>query len=182
MFYSKKCGAIKSVKIEKHRKKKAAFAKANYALVEFAHKDSVEVHSIVDCVIVTNLDSVISLAGCWPGEEERGPHWSRLPANHLQSWSHGQCCCSGCGQIRQGTHYSWTRHVVEDIRNLNFFFSLDILLGWIFFILQYAQCHYALLQVFTLKWHLFWLLLCRFVYILASYCTCCFQNVYNHMY
>ena len=64
MFYSKKCGAIKSVKIEKHRKKKAAFAKANYALVEFAHKDSVEVHSIVDCVIVTNLDSVISLAGC----------------------------------------------------------------------------------------------------------------------
>jgi hypothetical protein len=44
MFYSKKCGAIKSVKIEKHRKKKAAFAKANYALVEFAHKDSVEVN------------------------------------------------------------------------------------------------------------------------------------------
>ena len=43
MFYSKKCGAIKSVKIEKHRKKKAAFAKAMYALVEFAHKDSVEV-------------------------------------------------------------------------------------------------------------------------------------------
>ena len=47
MFYSKKCGAIKSVKIEKHRKKKAAFAKANYALVEFAHKDSVEVHTII---------------------------------------------------------------------------------------------------------------------------------------
>ena len=45
MFYSKKCGAIKSVKIEKHRKKKAAFAKANYALVEFAHKDSVEVYT-----------------------------------------------------------------------------------------------------------------------------------------
>ena len=43
MFYSKKCGAIKSVKIERHRKKKAAFAKAMYALVEFAHKDSVEV-------------------------------------------------------------------------------------------------------------------------------------------
>ena len=43
MFYSKKCGAIKSVKVEKHRKKKSAFAKANYALVEFAHKDSVEV-------------------------------------------------------------------------------------------------------------------------------------------
>ena len=64
IFYSKKCGAIKSVKIEKHRKKKAAFAKANYALVEFAHKDSVEVHSIVDCVIIANLDSVISLAGC----------------------------------------------------------------------------------------------------------------------
>ena len=46
MFYSKKCGAIKSVKVEKHRKKKAAFAKANYALVEFAHKDSVEVLTI----------------------------------------------------------------------------------------------------------------------------------------
>ena len=43
LFYSKKCGAIRSVKIEKHRKKKAVFAKANYALVEFAHKDSVEV-------------------------------------------------------------------------------------------------------------------------------------------
>ena len=43
MFYSKKCGAIKSVKMEKHRKKKATFAKAMYALVEFAHKDSVEV-------------------------------------------------------------------------------------------------------------------------------------------
>ena len=43
MFYSKKCGAIKSVTIEKHRKKKTAFAKAKYALVEFAHKDSVEV-------------------------------------------------------------------------------------------------------------------------------------------
>lgn len=43
MFYSKKCGAIKSVKIEKHRKKKASFNKAKYALVEFAHKDSVEV-------------------------------------------------------------------------------------------------------------------------------------------
>ena len=46
MFYSKKCGAIKSVKVEKHRKKKSAFAKANYALVEFAHKDSVEVHTL----------------------------------------------------------------------------------------------------------------------------------------
>ena len=43
MFYCKKWGAIKSVKIEKPRKKKAAFSKANYALVEFAHKDSVEV-------------------------------------------------------------------------------------------------------------------------------------------
>ena len=43
MFYSKKCGAIKSVTIEKHRKKKTSFAKAKYALVEFAHKDSVEV-------------------------------------------------------------------------------------------------------------------------------------------
>ncbi len=43
MFYSKKCGAIKSVKIEKHRKRKATFDKAKYALVEFAHKDSVEV-------------------------------------------------------------------------------------------------------------------------------------------
>lgn len=42
LFYSKKCGAIKSVKIDVHKKKKAAFAKANYALVEFAHKDSVE--------------------------------------------------------------------------------------------------------------------------------------------
>ena len=50
MFYSKKCGAIKSVKIEKHRKKKAAFAKANYALVEFAHKDSVEVLLVVTLV------------------------------------------------------------------------------------------------------------------------------------
>ena len=29
--------------IEKHRKKKTSFAKAKYALVEFAHKDSVEV-------------------------------------------------------------------------------------------------------------------------------------------
>lgn len=43
MFYSKKCGAIKSVTIEKHRKKKTSFAKAKYALVEFAHKDSMEV-------------------------------------------------------------------------------------------------------------------------------------------
>ena len=43
MFYSKKCGAIRSVTIEKHRKKKTSFAKAKYALVEFAHKDSVEV-------------------------------------------------------------------------------------------------------------------------------------------
>ncbi len=43
MFYSKKCGAIKSVTIEKHRKKKTSFAKAKYALVEFAHRDSVEV-------------------------------------------------------------------------------------------------------------------------------------------
>ncbi len=43
MFYSKKCGAIKSVTIERHRKKKTSFAKAKYALVEFAHKDSVEV-------------------------------------------------------------------------------------------------------------------------------------------
>ncbi|XP_064385052.1 uncharacterized protein LOC135333952 isoform X2 [Halichondria panicea] len=42
MFYSKKCGAIKSVKIEKHRKRKTTFDKAKYALVEFAHKDSVE--------------------------------------------------------------------------------------------------------------------------------------------
>ncbi len=42
MFYSKKCGAIKSVKIEK-RQKKATYDKAKYALVEFAHKDSVEV-------------------------------------------------------------------------------------------------------------------------------------------
>ena len=29
--------------IEKHRKKKANFSKVMYALVEFAHKDSVEV-------------------------------------------------------------------------------------------------------------------------------------------
>ena len=43
MFYQSKCGAIKSVKIERHKKKKAGFAKAMYALVEFAHKDSVEV-------------------------------------------------------------------------------------------------------------------------------------------
>ena len=43
MFYSNKCGAIKSVKIEKHRKKKTTFDKSKYALVEFAHKDSVEV-------------------------------------------------------------------------------------------------------------------------------------------
>ncbi len=42
MFYSKKCGAIKSVKIEK-RQKKTTYDKAKYALVEFAHKDSVEV-------------------------------------------------------------------------------------------------------------------------------------------
>lgn len=47
LFYSKKCGAIKSVKIDVHKKKKAAFAKANYALVEFAHKDSVEVKGTV---------------------------------------------------------------------------------------------------------------------------------------
>ena len=43
MFYTKKCGAITAVTTEKHIKKKAAFAKAKYALVEFAHKDSVEV-------------------------------------------------------------------------------------------------------------------------------------------
>lgn len=55
MFYSKKCGAIKSVKIEKHRKKKTAFDKAKYALVEFAHKDSVEVISAFYVVIVMNL-------------------------------------------------------------------------------------------------------------------------------
>lgn len=42
MFYTKKCGAITAVTTEKHIKKKAAFAKAKYALVEFAHKDSVE--------------------------------------------------------------------------------------------------------------------------------------------
>ena len=42
MFYSKKCGAIRSVTIEKHRKKLSR-AKAKYALVEFAHLDSVEV-------------------------------------------------------------------------------------------------------------------------------------------
>ncbi len=51
MFYSKKCGAIKSVKIEKHRKRKATFDKAKYALVEFAHKDSVEVcHWLLHCM------------------------------------------------------------------------------------------------------------------------------------
>jgi Ran GTPase-activating protein (RanGAP) involved in mRNA processing and transport len=42
LFYSKKCGAITSITIEKHRKRKASFAKANYAFIEFAHKDSVE--------------------------------------------------------------------------------------------------------------------------------------------
>ena len=47
LFYSKKCGAITAVTIEKHRKKKAAFGKAKYAFVEFAHKDSVEV-----CILV----------------------------------------------------------------------------------------------------------------------------------
>ena len=56
MFYSKKCGAIKSVKIEKHRKKKAAFAKANYALVEFAHKDSVEVYTIILLLVKKKID------------------------------------------------------------------------------------------------------------------------------
>ena len=61
MFYSKKCGAIKSVKIEKHRKKKAAFAKANYALVEFAHKDSVEVYIIIGKKM-TNLTNFLQLA------------------------------------------------------------------------------------------------------------------------
>ena len=42
MFYSKKCGAIKSVTLENHRKR-LSMAKAKYALVEFAHLDSVEV-------------------------------------------------------------------------------------------------------------------------------------------
>lgn len=43
MFYSKKCGAIINVVIGKHKKRKASYAKANYAFIEFAHKDSVEV-------------------------------------------------------------------------------------------------------------------------------------------
>lgn len=43
MFYTNKCGAITSVTIEKHKKKKAAFAKSKYAIVAFAHSDSVEV-------------------------------------------------------------------------------------------------------------------------------------------
>ena len=43
MFYSNKCGAITAVTIEKHKKKKAGFTKSKYALVEFAHSDSVEV-------------------------------------------------------------------------------------------------------------------------------------------
>ena len=42
LFYSKKCGAIKSVTLENHRKR-LSMAKAKYALVEFAHLDSVEV-------------------------------------------------------------------------------------------------------------------------------------------
>lgn len=48
MFYSKKCGAIKSVNIEKHRKKRVLFSKAKYALVEFAHEGSVDVRYYFD--------------------------------------------------------------------------------------------------------------------------------------
>ena len=57
LFYSKKCGAITAVTIEKHRKKKAAFGKAKYAFVEFAHKDSVEV-----CILVAGT---CPLTFCW---------------------------------------------------------------------------------------------------------------------
>ncbi len=46
MFYTNKCGAITAVKIEKHKKKKAAFGKSKYALVAFAHSDSVEVRGV----------------------------------------------------------------------------------------------------------------------------------------
>ena len=41
MLYTAKCGAIISVKVEKH-KKRGSFASAKYALVEFAHKASVD--------------------------------------------------------------------------------------------------------------------------------------------
>ena len=41
LLYTSKCGAIISVKVEKH-KKRGSFASAKYALVEFAHKASVD--------------------------------------------------------------------------------------------------------------------------------------------
>ncbi|KAI6655121.1 Ubiquitinconjugating enzyme subfamily protein [Oopsacas minuta] len=41
LLYTAKCGAIISVKVEKH-KKRGSFASAKYALVEFAHKASVD--------------------------------------------------------------------------------------------------------------------------------------------
>ncbi len=47
MFYTNKCGAITTVTISKHKKKKAVYAKSMYAVVAFAHSDSVEVSSII---------------------------------------------------------------------------------------------------------------------------------------
>ena len=53
MFYTNKCGAITAVTIEKHKKKKAVYAKSMYAVVAFAHSDSVEVSTlIVYCIII----------------------------------------------------------------------------------------------------------------------------------
>ena len=71
LFYSKKCGAIKSVTLENHRKR-LSMAKAKYALVEFAHLDSVEVkrreivHQILHQNGIQNLGCIhcIKSVGC----------------------------------------------------------------------------------------------------------------------
>ena len=87
MFYQGKCGAIKSVKIERHKKKKTSFAKSMYALVEFAHRDSVEVCTCRCLKANACYDICVHVVGCGSDEEERGTCWLWHQPPHLKSWA-----------------------------------------------------------------------------------------------